>query len=148
MRNSVAVAFAHKAAGDLKLRLRQELDRGRSEAQGDEIARLEAALEHLEEAAIGTIHSFCGQILRERPVEARVDPGFAEISEQDAEGLYQASFQRWLERKLGESAPGLKRALSRLAWREDTDSGAPLDAPAFAGRKLGELRGLPTPPPA
>ena len=35
-----------------------------------ERAHLEDALERLEEAAIGTIHGFCAQILRERPVEA------------------------------------------------------------------------------
>src|SRR5207248_10855740 len=48
-----AVTFTHKAAGELKLRLRQELDRARQ----DPAARgpLEAALEHLEEASIGTI---------------------------------------------------------------------------------------------
>jgi ATP-dependent helicase/nuclease subunit A len=74
-----AVTFTHKAAGELKLRLREELDRRR---QGAASSRLEHALEHLEEASIGTIHSFCAQLLRERPVEARVDPAFQELSEQ------------------------------------------------------------------
>src|SRR4030081_2885633 len=70
-----AVTFTNKAAGELKLRLRQELDRARESAAGqEERANVENALEHLEEAAIGTIHSFCAQILRERPVEAIVDP--------------------------------------------------------------------------
>src|SRR5262245_4220315 len=71
----VAVTFTHKAAGELKIRLRQELDRARSAARDErERERLEHALKALEEAAIGTIHGFCAQILRSRPVEACVDP--------------------------------------------------------------------------
>src|SRR5438270_6529892 len=53
----VAVTFTHKAAGELKIRLRQELDRARSAAlDAVERERLEQALKALEEAAIGTIH--------------------------------------------------------------------------------------------
>lgn len=143
-----AVTFTHKAAGELKLRLRQELDRARAEAQkcdphGRDVQLLEDSLEHLEEASIGTIHSFCAQILRERPVEARVDPAFDEVSEADAETLFDATFQAWFQRKLAQSAPGLKRALSRLAWREDTDSGEPIEALSYAAHKLIEWRDHP-----
>src|SRR5580698_7562001 len=85
----VAVTFTNKAAGELKLRLRQELDRARDTARSPaERASIEDALEHLEEASIGTIHSFCAQILRERPVEAVVDPAFEELSEQQASRIY------------------------------------------------------------
>jgi ATP-dependent helicase/nuclease subunit A len=44
-----------------------------------ELDNLENALKRLEEAAIGTIHSFCGQLLRERPVEACIDPGIRRV---------------------------------------------------------------------
>src|SRR5689334_19275034 len=67
----VAVTFTRKAAGELRLRLRVELDRARSEAKdASEIRFLEDALARLEEAHLGTIHSFCAEILRQRPVEA------------------------------------------------------------------------------
>ena len=97
-----AVTFTHKAAGELKLRLREELDKARQEHPSEKLVH---ALEHLEEASIGTIHSFCAQLLRERPVEARVDPAFQELSEQEAGRLYQRAFRTWLERRLAEPSP-------------------------------------------
>src|SRR5262249_30309916 len=71
----VAVTFTEKAAGELKLRLREALEKSRAEAESDEVRdRLERALETLEEAHVNTIHGFCAELLRERPVEASVDP--------------------------------------------------------------------------
>ena len=61
---------------------------------------LEDALERLEEAAIGTIHGFCAQILRERPVEARIDPGFEELTEPEADRLCGRAFDAWFQQKL------------------------------------------------
>ena len=73
------VTFTEKAAGELKLRLREALERARLDADrasgsGSAAARLNAAIQQLEEAQISTIHGFCADLLRERPVEARVDP--------------------------------------------------------------------------
>lgn len=137
-----AVTFTNKAAGELKLRLRQALDTARLESTEGR-AELEEALEHLEEASIGTIHAFCGQILRERPMEAGVDPAFEELNEQEANRLFQRSFRAWLEKQLGEASPGLKRAFARLAWRDTWDDGPPLEQLQFAGRKLIEWRDYP-----
>jgi len=137
-----AVTFTHKAAGELKLKLREELDqaRRRPEAEGDPAVRraLEEALGHLEEASIGTIHSFCAQILRERPVEARVDPAFEELSQAEADRLYQRSFRAWLERSLDQPSPGLRRALARMAW--SWNETPPTEQLQYAGLKLLEWR--------
>ena len=114
-----AVTFTHKAAGELKLRLRQSLDKRRAEVGDLEKAHnLEDALARLEEASIGTIHSFCAGILRERPVEAVVDPAFEEVPEHAGDRHYDRAFRTWVQQKLNENSPGLQRALSRLAWRE------------------------------
>ncbi len=142
----VAVTFTNKAAGELKLRLRQELDRARSSAiTPSERSNIEDALEHLEEASIGTIHSFCAQILRERPVEAVVDPAFEELSEQQASRIYERAFRAWIQRKLGEGAPGLRRALVRLASRDSFDSASPIEQLQYAAWKLIEWRDHPAP---
>ncbi len=137
-----AVTFTHKAAGEMKLRLRAELDRARHDAghAAGERQALEDALQKLEEASIGTIHSFCAQILRERPVEARIDPAFEELTDQGNDRIFRAAFRAWLERKLGEASPGLKRAFARMAWRDSWDDTPPAEQLMYAGRKLIEWR--------
>ena len=137
----VAVTFTHKAAGELKIRVREELDRARAEcADSSERTHLEDALERLEEAAIGTIHGFCAQILRERPVEAGIDPGFEELTEQESARIYGRAFDLWFQRKLDTGADTVRRALARLAWRESWQTGSPVDSLKHAGRELVEWR--------
>lgn len=141
----VAVTFTHKAAGELKLRLRQEIDESRAAAADPEVRRnLEQALAQLERASIGTIHSFCAQLLRERPVEAGVDPAFEELAEVDGARLYQRAFRLWLEKRLDQESPALDRAFARLAWREQWETGEPGEQLQFAGKKLVEWRDFTT----
>src|SRR5262245_54580418 len=63
---TVAVTFTEKAAGEMKLRLRGEIEKARLSSMGDERERLDHALRELELAHIGTIHAFCIDLLRER----------------------------------------------------------------------------------
>ncbi|HVN29861.1 MAG TPA: UvrD-helicase domain-containing protein, partial [Candidatus Binataceae bacterium] len=116
LRNIVAVTFTEKAAGELKLRLREEIDRAcrdQSNYTIGEQQNLRDALEDLEEARIGTIHSFCADLLRERPVEARVDPAFEVAPEDVATSLFEAAFERWFEETLKNPGPGMRRLLRR-----------------------------------
>ena len=139
-----AVTFTHKAAGEMKLRLRQELDRARSLAIGQDRQHLEHALQHLEEASIGTIHAFCAQILRERPVEARVDPAFVEITDYQRDRLYARAFRGWIQGRLQQDSPGVRRALSRLAWSKRANR-SPLDDLRYAAIQLVEWRDFTAP---
>jgi len=140
-----AVTFTRKAAGELALRLREALDRRRGEVtDAAERERLQAAIEHLEEARIGTIHSFCAELLRARPVEAGIDPDFVELDEEEAAALFRRVFERWVQDALGAEAPVLRRALSRLSlttWGADP----PLARLAAAAWQLAEWRDHPTP---
>ena len=144
----VAVTFTRKAAGELKLRLRQALDGARAGATGEvEQRHLEDALARLEEAHIGTIHSFCAEILRERPVEAGVDPAFVELDDEDAGRIYDRAFRAWIERRLDRDPPlpGLERALARLAGQRSFDGSTPLDRLRDAGYSLVDWRDFPAP---
>ena len=141
----VAVTFTRKAAGELKLRLRQTLDSARAQARGPSVTHLEDALARLEEARIGTIHSFCAEILRQRPVEAEIDPAFRELSEYEARRLYSQAFYAWFQHHLGASSPGLRRALVRLARPDFWDTRSPIERLQAAGRQLIEWRDFPTP---
>ena len=112
----VAVTFTEKAAGELKLRLREELERARAAAPEPVVrAALEEALKTLEEAHVNTIHGFCAELLRERPVEARVDPLFAVLTEPQADRVYARAFRAWLQEALKTSA---RRSASRAAADE------------------------------
>ncbi len=124
----VAVTFTRKAAGELKLRLRHELEKARQAAPDDgALHNIEAAIASLEEARVGTIHSFCAEILRERPVEAKIDPDFQELSEDEAPRLFGRVFKSWIERKLNEIPTALSRALARLSVRGGSGRPGPLD---------------------
>ena len=140
----VAVTFTRKAAGQLSLRLRMELDRAAASASDpEERRRLTEAIAHLEEAHIGTIHSFCAELLRERPVEARIDPAFEEMDEEEAVRLYERAFRRWIEQRLEDPPPGVRRALSRLAVDAGSRNGTPLDLLRQAGWALAGWRDFP-----
>ena len=116
-----ALTFTEKAAGELKLRLRAGLEDERTRATdgSERRARLESAIAHLEEARVSTIHGFCNDLLHERPVEARVDPRFEVLPEQEAEALYRRAFEGWLTEKLEAPPEGLRRALRRRSFDGD-----------------------------
>ena len=109
----VAVTFTEKAAGEMKLRLRSEIERARQDAAAEERKRLERALSELELARVGTIHAFCGDLLRERPVEAGIDPLFEVAAEDEAEGLGDRAFESWFQAALADPPEGVRRILRR-----------------------------------
>jgi len=129
----VAVTFTELAAGELKLRLRTEIERARRDPAIDPAARarLTAALPQLEEARIGTIHSLCSELLRERPVEAGVDPLFEVAPEDVADDLFGRAFDRWFEEQLASPSAGVRRILRRRT-REDAGPRALLRGAAWA----------------
>jgi len=144
MKQIVAVTFTEKAAGELKLRLREALEIERAQASGDEALRLERALETLEDAHVNTIHGFCADVLRERPVEARVDPMFTVLTDAQADALYTRAFRAWLQEALRDPPEVLRRALGRTSapMFGDAEDG-PIDRLRRAGRQLAEWRDFP-----
>ncbi|MDX6551694.1 MAG: hypothetical protein QOH74_182, partial [Gaiellales bacterium] len=84
MRHIAAMTFTDKAAAELRDRLRVELAEGGHEA----------ALDQLDGAAIGTLHSFARRVLTEHAIEAGLPP-LIEVLDQVASRV--AADRRWDE---------------------------------------------------
>src|SRR5579863_981598 len=117
----VAVTFTEKAAGELKLRLREEIERGRTNEREtpERRARLQDSLPQLEQARIGTIHSFCTDLLSERPVEAGIDPRFTVAPTDAALVVLKRAFDNWFENELAAPRPGVRRILRRRSFEDE-----------------------------
>jgi ATP-dependent helicase/nuclease subunit A len=126
-----AVTFTRKAASELRgrfhLALEGELVRAYAASRGDpadlaRITRLRSALSNLERFFAGTIHSFCARLLRERPVESGVSPGFTELDEvQDLE-LRQRAWREFITSARAAGDPAMIALLFADVRPKDLDS--------------------------
>jgi ATP-dependent helicase/nuclease subunit A len=93
-----AVTFTRKAASELKGRFQIALEQAiPKETNSARLGRLQAALLSLDLFFAGTIHSFCARLLRERPIEARLDPNFTELEEDENLLLQDSCWVEYLE---------------------------------------------------
>lgn len=107
----VAITFTEKAAGELKVRLRFELEQVVRRLDGEEERRARRAFADIERAQVATIHSFCAALLRERPVEAGVDPDFEVLDELGAHLLMDRTWDEWLAGEMDRSVKILLECL-------------------------------------
>ena len=113
----VAVTFTEKAAAELKYRVREKLEEQRIEAARNDTDRgqtelLNRALKKLDQAPISTIHGFASTILRERPVEAGVDPKFEVLDNLAQEFFFEHAWQGWINTNLEKHRQIFQRAIS------------------------------------
>ncbi|MBT3367980.1 MAG: UvrD-helicase domain-containing protein [Nitrospina sp.] len=92
----VVITFTRKAASELKSRISLKLQ----EAMDSGNPLIETQLMSMGNAHISTIHSFCGDLLKERPVEAGIDPGFTIIEDSEQEDFLNEVYDQWLREKL------------------------------------------------
>jgi ATP-dependent helicase/nuclease subunit A len=84
-----AITFTLKAAAHLREQFQQALRNSRaSEETGAPLPGF-----------IGTTHAFCARLLRERPVEAGLDPEFEELDEAAARQITSDFWNRWYDAK-------------------------------------------------
>ena len=107
-----AITFTERAAAELRVRLRSEIETALAGPLSDEERRnLREARSQLEHAQISTVHAFCAALLRERPVEARVDPAFSVLDQFGANLLRSEAWHEWLAQEMDRGPAILKRAL-------------------------------------
>ncbi|MER3388202.1 MAG: UvrD-helicase domain-containing protein [Microcella pacifica] len=116
-----AITFTEKAAAELRDRVRTAL----TDTTTLESDRRDAALDDLDSAPIGTIHSFAARVLEQCPIEAGLPPGIEVIDELRA-GI--AFAERW------------RRA--RTALFADPDCAIAMDVLLSAGVTLGQLESV------
>ena len=144
----VAITFTDKAAGELKGRLRDDIEEALESASGEERERLSRAAADLERAPVSTIHAFASSLLRERPFEAGLDPGFAVAAEVASDRTFDDAWDAWLEERMAEGDAVLVRAMTcelkledlkaaaRTVVKERDILGREQEAPPFGGDSL------------
>jgi len=109
----VAITFTERAGREMRTRIREALRRYLATQPADRDGWLERYIA-LDAAPIGTIHSYCAQLLRGHPAEAGLDPDFVVLEESQAGML---------------AAEAVERALVWAAGREEVAGGFRLFGP-------------------
>jgi ATP-dependent helicase/nuclease subunit A len=117
-----AVTFTKKAASELRGRFRVELERQAAE-ELDPVrkGRILNAMYAMERMFAGTIHAFCAHLLRERPVEAGLAPGFREIEEPEDAVLRRRFWREYIDRAQSTRLPALLALLAAEVKPSDLD---------------------------
>jgi ATP-dependent helicase/nuclease subunit A len=108
-----AITFTDKAAAELRDRVRRALEQSAdTEPAGESGRRCRVAVDQLDRAAIGTLHSFAQRILTEHPVEAGLPPRVEVLDEVSSSVEFERRWATFRDELLAE--PGLERTLLLL----------------------------------
>ena len=99
METVAMITFTDKAATELRDRVRE-----RFEKSDDPLAS--AAIQQLDGAAVGTLHSFAQRILAEHPVEAGLPPGIEVLDEIGSQVEFEHQWQQFLDELLEDRSVG------------------------------------------
>ena len=110
----VAITFTEKAAGEMKIRIRREIERRLAGGGAASPARrsLEAALDGIERSPVSTIHSFAASVLREYPVEALIDPMFTQLDALEGSLFFDECWSDFLVERADVHGEAIRRFVS------------------------------------
>jgi len=107
-----AVTFTIRAAAQLRQRFQNALeDALRQEQDTARRGRITTALSGIDSCFVGTIHAFAARLLRERPVEAGLDPRFEEMDEPEDGVARNEAWDRFTESLFFGEDPRLARLI-------------------------------------
>ena len=122
LEHMAAVTFTRKAAAELRGRFHLALEEELAHATVPERrARILVAVSNLERFFAGTIHSFCARLLRERPIEAHVSPGFTELDEVEDKLLRRQSWRDYRSQARAAGDPDLALLIEAGISAQDLD---------------------------
>jgi ATP-dependent helicase/nuclease subunit A len=113
LRTVAAITFTEKAGAELRDRIRRQLEsRAEGDPAGDVGTRCRLALEQLDGAAIGTLHSFAQRLLSEHPVEAGLPPRIEVLDEVSSKVAFERRWSMFRDELLAD--PALERTILLL----------------------------------
>jgi ATP-dependent helicase/nuclease subunit A len=113
LRSIAAITFTEKAGAELRDRLRRELQERATAAHDTNMEPTWSdALEQLDSAAIGTLHSFAQRILSENPIEAGLPPRVEVLDEVSSSVEFERRWGAFREELYDD--PALERSLLLL----------------------------------
>lgn len=105
VREIAAITYTNKAAAELKWKIEENIKKEiTSTANPALLNKYKTALSEINDASIGTIHSFCAEILRKHGYTLAIDPAFSIMSKNDAKFLLNETFQNYVREKIELSA--------------------------------------------
>jgi len=115
----VAITFTKKAADELKLRFQSELEKKwKVEIDTEKKEQLNHAIQNMEQCFIGTVHAFCAKLLRERPIEAKLDINFHELEQDEDNEILEEAWHIYLYH-LKENNDSRLKVVNDLGINED-----------------------------
>jgi ATP-dependent helicase/nuclease subunit A len=100
-----AITFTEKAAYDLKRQLRAAIEKS---------ARAEKLRWEIDRASVGTIHSFCGELLRENALRLGIDPTFGVMDGDEAWAEQDRLIRELVLERLEAGDPAARLLLQRM----------------------------------